>query len=106
MEISEEPHCSIADRDIKALVRHRDGYVCTDCGKTLEEQLKTRNRNLEVHRVNPGSDYTIAGCVTLCFDCHLTKPTRPMPKLKYTPERIQQLRELAVSSLQQTAGGR
>jgi hypothetical protein len=44
----------------KKLVKERDGR-CVDCGS---ESL------LEVHRLVPGSKYTVEGCVTLCEDCH------------------------------------
>lgn len=57
---------------IKAAVRRRDGYLCTGCGVSQSEYAK-RNRflkRLEVHRVQPGSLYTVAGCVTLCKQCH------------------------------------
>lgn len=60
---------------IKPNVRARDGFRCTKCGKTNEEHLAQTGRQLEVHRVVPGSAYTVDGCVTLCRRCH-----GPMPK--------------------------
>jgi hypothetical protein len=57
---------------IKALVRERDGYCCTRCGLTDEQSRQRYGRTLDVHRVVPGSPYTVAGAVTLCQGCHLS----------------------------------
>jgi 5-methylcytosine-specific restriction endonuclease McrA len=64
-------------KDVKAVVRHRDGYRCTECGLTALEHIERYGRTLDVHRIVPGSAYTISGCQTLCVDCHLTKPRSP-----------------------------
>ncbi len=56
--------------EIKALVRHRDGYRCTECGMTARQHQRTYGRALEAHRVVPGSKYTVKGCRTLCRGCH------------------------------------
>ncbi len=55
---------------IKVAVRERDGMKCTACGMTNEEHLATSGDSLHVHRVRPGSLYSVAGCVTLCRHCH------------------------------------
>lgn len=60
--------------EIKTLVRHRDGYRCTDCGMSARRHVKETGCNLEVHRVVPGSRYTVKGCVTVCRSCHHSKP--------------------------------
>ena len=62
---------------VKAAVRARDGNKCTDCGMTAEDHRKTYGKGLDVHRVVPGSQYTVAGCVTLCRRCHGPKPKLP-----------------------------
>jgi hypothetical protein len=59
---------------IKAAVRERDGYRCTDCGMTNDEHLARHGKSLHVHRLVPGSRYAISGGVTLCYSCHSTKP--------------------------------
>lgn len=59
---------------VKRAVRKRDRYRCTECGMTSQEHLELYDRLLEVHRINPGSVYTVKGCVTLCRDCHYLKP--------------------------------
>jgi hypothetical protein len=62
---------------IKADVRRRDGHCCTQCGMTnAEHRLRYRGRSLDVHRVIPGSLYTVEGCVTLCRRCHGPQPRR------------------------------
>lgn len=56
--------------EIKAMVRFRDGNRCAECGMTNEAHLIRYGRQLDVHRTTPGSEYTMAGCVTLCRPCH------------------------------------
>jgi hypothetical protein len=60
--------------EVKALVRYRDGYRCTDCGMTAREHVRLFGTTLEVHRIVPGSRYTLKGCVALCRLCHSKKP--------------------------------
>jgi hypothetical protein len=62
---------------VKAAVRRRDGYRCTQCGVTNLTYLAVTGRSLDVHRIVPGSEYTLDGCVTLCRKCHGPKPRRP-----------------------------
>lgn len=66
--------------DVKAVVRHRDGYRCVECGMTAVEHIRQYGRTLEVRRVTPGSAYTIDGCRTLCIPCHGPKPKSPRGK--------------------------
>ncbi len=63
--------------DIRVIVRHRDGYRCVECGMTAQEHKKKYRRTLDVHRVTPGSPYTVDGCIALCKKCHATKPKSP-----------------------------
>lgn len=62
------------EAEIKALVRFRDGYRCRECGMTAKDHFRRYKKSLEVHRIVPGSRYTIRGCVTLCRSCHFSKP--------------------------------
>ena len=55
---------------IKAAVRKRDDYRCKDCGISNNEYMEKTGRLLEVHRIVPGSLYTVEGCETLCQQCH------------------------------------
>lgn len=59
---------------IKAAVRTRDGFRCVDCGMTNDESIALTEIQLDVHRLVPGSDYSVDGCVTLCRSCHGKKP--------------------------------
>lgn len=59
--------------ELKEMVRDRDGRRCTECGIPDDVHVMLVGKTLEVHRLNPGSKYTIAGCVTLCFECHKSK---------------------------------
>lgn len=63
---------------IKAAVRARDGFCCTGCGLSNEENIRRTGRQLQVHRVTPGSLYSVEPgvCVTLCTACHGPKPRR------------------------------
>lgn len=63
---------------IKAAVRERDGYKCTECGMTNFEHILSSGKSLEVHRLNPGSKYAVEDCITLCKACHATKPKSPV----------------------------
>lgn len=62
---------------IKNRVRARDGHKCVKCGMTRAESLDRYGCNLDVHRVDPGSAYTIDGCITLCRECHGPEPKSP-----------------------------
>lgn len=61
---------------IKKAVRERDGYKCQECGMTQEEHKKKHKSGLEVHRITPGSEYSVEPgvCETLCKICHSRKP--------------------------------
>jgi transcriptional regulator with XRE-family HTH domain len=59
---------------IKAAVRARDGWRCVECGRANDDELRECGRSLDVHRLTPGSPYSVAGCVTLCKSCHGSKP--------------------------------
>jgi hypothetical protein len=67
----------VTELEIKAAVRERDGYRCRDCGMTAAQHVERFGKTLEVHRVVPGSPYTVDGCVTLCRPCHGPKPRSP-----------------------------
>src|SRR5947209_7791211 len=67
----------MTESEVKALVRQRDGYRCTECGITNDDHLRTHGCSLHVHRLNPGTAYTINGCVSLCYSCHGPKPRKP-----------------------------
>jgi hypothetical protein len=69
------PHLSPAD--IKAVVRHRGGYRCVECGMTARQHVRLFGRTLDVHRTLPGEPYSVRTCVSLCRPCHLTKPKSP-----------------------------
>jgi hypothetical protein len=55
---------------IKAAVRKRDGDRCVECQMPAEQHQATYGRGLDVHRIEPGSLYSLDGCVTLCRPCH------------------------------------
>jgi hypothetical protein len=61
---------------IKQAVRDRDGNRCRDCGMTGEESRKKYGKELDVHRLLPGSYYLERSCVTLCRACHAKKPKK------------------------------
>jgi hypothetical protein len=71
-----KPH-RLGKFEVKALVRHRDGYRCQGCGMTARQHVKQHGRTLDVHRLVPGSRYTVKGCITLCRKCHGPQPKSP-----------------------------
>ncbi len=104
---------TVSETRIKRLVRKRDGYRCTSCGMTTQEHLEKYDCVLDVHRVVPGSEYAVEGCLTLCQSRHDQRhrgPVFPLPngvqgatglasQLKdYIRESGQSLRELSKNS--------
>lgn len=74
----------MTERAIKTAVRNRDGFKCSKCGISNGEHVSKTGRQLEVHRLTPGSAYSIEGCKTLCRWCHGPEPRLPKgmgPKL-------------------------
>jgi hypothetical protein len=72
----------VTELEIKRRVRERDGNCCTKCGLTSDKHIAKYGKGLEVHRVIPGSEYTLEGCVTLCKSCHgyqIRGPRRERP---------------------------
>lgn len=63
------PHRRTAS-EVRTLVRHRDGYRCRLCGMTARDHFRKYNKKLDVHRLTPGSRYTLRGCITVCRSCH------------------------------------
>lgn len=62
--------------ETKANIRDRDGYVCTKCGMTNEQHQDAYGCQLDVHRLVPGSLYSVEGCITVCKSCHGKLPRR------------------------------
>lgn len=87
--LGHDPRISV--RELKELVRARDGYRCFLCGLTQKEHVAAYDFALHVHRLHPGRRYTLAGCVTLCQPCHNTqpksRPRAPRPDLS-APARV------------------
>lgn len=71
----------MTELEIKKAVRERDAYRCTECGMTNFEHVLNTGKSLEVHRLDPGTEYTVEGCVTLCKSCHGPKAkSKPLTK--------------------------
>lgn len=73
----------MSDATVKDAVRQRDGYRCVDCGKARE------GRALDVHRLVPGSAYTLEGCVTVCRGCHRKRHSKPKRENKLVSVKMQ-----------------
>jgi hypothetical protein len=54
---------------VKDAVRKRDGYQCRDCGMSQDEHIEIRGKQLHVHRLVRGTEYSVDG-FALCIDCH------------------------------------
>ena len=64
-------------RRIAGQIRKRDGYECQECGKTQKESLKLFDRKLDVHHIEPLSDFKSheqandpENLMTVCRSCH------------------------------------
>jgi DNA-binding XRE family transcriptional regulator len=59
-------------RETKERVRARDGERCVVCSLDAGTHKKRYGKTLEVHRIVPGSEYSMQPgvCVTLCVVCH------------------------------------
>ncbi len=64
----------------KATVRQRDNHSCVDCGLTAKDYMERNGTLLDVHRLIPGSRYTVDGCVTVCRSCHKLRHSTRKPK--------------------------
>ncbi len=73
--MARKPRQSPTVAEIKAAVRNRDG-CCVECGMTNDQHREHYDRQLDVHRVVPGSVYSMAGCRTYCRGCHGPQPRR------------------------------
>lgn len=62
---------------VKKLVRERDNDRCVKCGMTAATHQEKYGTALEVHRLVPGSLYTLAGCITTCRPCNAKLPRLP-----------------------------
>ena len=54
-------------------IRKRDGYQCTRCNKTNEENIRDFKKVLEVHHIIPfilSQDNSPNNLCSLCFHCH------------------------------------
>lgn len=82
----------------KRLAKKRDYYVCQQCGKTEEEELKERGMQLAVHHKIPyrffGSDYknanSLKNLVTLCGNCHPSQDSHRWEELPIEPSAFQE----------------
>jgi hypothetical protein len=74
MATSSQQGRSVSVTEIKTTVRLRDRFRCRECGMTNDEHVAKYGRTLDVHRLSPGSKYTVDGCVTLCRKCHAKHP--------------------------------
>jgi len=90
---------------LKAEVRRRDGFACAECGVPNHEHIAAHGRQLDVHRVAPGSEYSLAPgvCVTLCRRCHSKKPRLPHGSLPKRPGRLIALPEPLAAALEELA---
>ena len=66
----------MSSNEVNEAVRERDGHRCRECGLADVDHVERFGRRLEVHRITPGSLYTLDGCVLLCCTCHGAKPKR------------------------------
>src|SRR5262249_32933680 len=53
-----------------------DYMRCYFCEMPEDEHRARYGRSLHVHRLLPGSEYTVEGCLTVCSGCHGFQPRR------------------------------
>ena len=69
MTATHQPVCEI--RQVRAAVLERDDYRCVRCGVTNEQYKAIYDRQLELRRRKPGSEYTLGGCEIVCRACNV-----------------------------------
>jgi 5-methylcytosine-specific restriction endonuclease McrA len=74
----------MTSHQIKDAVRKRDGFRCVQCQMTRKQHHDRYGFDLDVHRLEPGSKYTIDGCVTVCRSCHGPQPKSGRRNVKIT----------------------
>lgn len=79
---------------IKTEVRARDDYRCTKCGLTNAQHYAKYGKALDVHRLVPGSVYTVEGSVTLCRICHGPEPRRGPGQIDWANPTVRVYRDL------------
>ena len=58
----------LAFKDIKPRIRTRDNYICTECGKTTEEN----DREMDVHHIDENKmNNDLSNLILLCRSCHM-----------------------------------
>lgn len=64
--------CGIVElRKLKESIRKRDNYICQECGKTQEQNLKEVDRKLEVHHIDgDDTNNVLKNMIALCKSCH------------------------------------
>jgi hypothetical protein len=81
------PTLNRCSADIRAQVWERDGGVCQKCTYRTGtiHPWSNRKENHDIHRTDPGSVYTLEGCLLYCVPCNNGISNTVIPK----PEKIQ-----------------
>jgi len=87
---SNEPYTLEFNKELKAIIRHRDGYKCQKCGMPEIES----NRRLDIHHIDYCKDNCIpSNLISLCFKCNITVNYNRPYWMEYFAKRIKEIME-------------
>jgi len=67
---SKLPYCEKWTSKLRESVRIRDSYTCQLCGKTQEEEIKTRCKKLSAHHIHYDKKNCYPDLICLCNSCN------------------------------------
>jgi len=83
-----EPYTLEFNKQLKATIRHRDGYKCQKCGCPEIEN----NRKLDVHHIDYRKDNCIpTNLISLCFKCNIAVNYNRSYWTEYFTKRIKEI---------------
>lgn len=87
------------DIEFSKIIRERDGWKCSRCGKPMEDQKELLDCSHYWGRKNECARFDPQNCIALCRGCHQYVETREGHELWYKPYMLEWLGEDAYHAL-------